>query len=131
MAGRWRLFDQHEQRLQDDVGEAGADGDVLEQTLNVIEDDEGQRGSVCVLKDLGDLAALGLRGSRGEARGEVQIYEKDDAGACSLIKAQLQTIQIMKGDSNILHMAYLMRDNLSHMTALSPAQRTQPWTPER
>ena len=76
VAWRRRLLDQHAQRLQDDVGEAGSDGDVLEQTLDVIEDDEGQRGSVRVLKDLGDLAALGLRGSRG--KGEVNLSKDCD-----------------------------------------------------
>lgn len=41
------LFQEHQKRLEDGVGEAGADGDVLQQALNLVKDDERQGGLQC------------------------------------------------------------------------------------
>mmetsp|Transcript_18438 Transcript_18438/g.48130 ORF Transcript_18438/g.48130 Transcript_18438/m.48130 type:complete len:560 (-) Transcript_18438:737-2416(-) len=57
---RRHALHQHQQRLEHRVGEARPDGDVLQQPLEVVQHDDGQRRLVRVVKDLGNAAALGL-----------------------------------------------------------------------
>ena len=46
------LLKEHEEALQDSVGEARADGDIVEQTLDVINNNDAERRLISVLEHL-------------------------------------------------------------------------------
>ena len=53
------LLQQHQDRLQRQVGISGSDGAVVQEPLDVVHEDAGHGGAVGVVKDAADLHALG------------------------------------------------------------------------
>lgn len=64
----WSFLQQHQQSLEDQVGETGTDGDVVQQTLNVIHHHTAELRLIGIIKDLKQMEGGREGGETNEER---------------------------------------------------------------
>ena len=90
-----RLLQQHQQGLQHQVGEAWADGHVVEQTLDVVHHHAAELGLVGVVKHLGTQEMAGKKERKTEKKKARKAERKEENGR---LMKEGQEVRIRRGE---------------------------------